>query len=64
MGRKINAYRVLVCRPEGERPFEMPRIILRLILKNCDFVTNGINLADDRKKWRAVLNVLIDFSLP
>ena len=39
MGRKINAYRVLVCRPEGERPFEMPRIILRLILKNCDFVT-------------------------
>ena len=39
MGRKTNAYRVLVCRPEGERQLERPRIILRLILKKWDFVT-------------------------
>jgi len=26
-----NAYRVLVCKPEGERSLERPRIILRLI---------------------------------
>jgi len=38
MGRKTNAYRVSVCRREGESPRERPRIMLRLILKKWDFV--------------------------
>jgi hypothetical protein len=37
-GGKRNAYRMLVCKPEGERPLGRPRIILRLILKKWDSV--------------------------
>ena len=33
MGGKRNAYMVLVCKPERDRPLGGPRIILRLILK-------------------------------
>jgi hypothetical protein len=61
-GGKRTAYRVLVCKPEGERPLGGPRIILRLILKKWGFCAlKWINLADDMNKWRAVLNVLTNF---
>ena len=38
-GGRRNAYRMIVCRSEGERPLERPGIILRLILKKWGSVT-------------------------
>jgi hypothetical protein len=63
MGEKRNAYRLLVGKPEGRRPLGRPR---RMWLDNIrtDLVEVGwcdvdrIALAQDRDRWRALLNSL------
>jgi hypothetical protein len=65
MGEKRDAYRLLVGKPERRRPIGIPR---RRWLDNIrmDLVEVGwgdvdwIRLAQDRDKWRALVNSVLD----
>jgi hypothetical protein len=65
MGEKGNAYRLLVGKPEGKRPLGRPR---RRWLDNIrmDLAKVGwsdvdwIGLAQDRNRWRAVVNSVMN----
>jgi hypothetical protein len=69
MGEKRNAYRLLVGKPEGKRPLRRPR---------CRWVDNigmdlgevgwsdvdWIGLAQDRNRWRALVNSVLNLGVP
>jgi hypothetical protein len=65
MGGKINAYRLLVGKPEGKRPLRRPRRMWVCNIK-MDLLEIGwggvdwIGLAQDRDKWRALVNVVMN----
>jgi hypothetical protein len=69
MGEKRNVYRLLVGKPEGKRPLGRPR---RRWVDNirmdpgevgwCD--VDWIGLAQDRNRWRALVNSLLNLLVP
>jgi hypothetical protein len=69
MGEKRSAYRLLVGRPEGKRPLGRPR---RRWVDNIriDFGEVGwgdvdwIGLAQDRNRWRALVNSVLNLRVP
>jgi hypothetical protein len=69
MGEKRNAYRLLVVKPEGKRPLGRPR---RRWVDNIkiDLLEIGwggvdwIGLAQDRDKWRALVNTVMNLRVP
>jgi hypothetical protein len=69
MGEKRNAYRLLVGKPEGRRPLGRPR---RGWLDNnrMDLVEVGwsdvdwIGLVQDRDRWRALVNSVLNLRVP
>jgi hypothetical protein len=69
MGEKRKAYRLLVGKPEGRRPLERPR---HRWLDNIrmDLVEVGwgdvdwIGLAQDRGRWRALVNSVLNLRVP
>jgi hypothetical protein len=69
MGEKRNAYRLLVGKPEGRRPLGRPR---RRWLDNIrmDLVEVGwgdvdcIGLAQDRDRWRALVDSVSNLLVP
>jgi hypothetical protein len=69
MGERRNTYRLLVGNPEGKRPLGRPR---RWWVDNIkmDLLEIGwggvdwIGLAQDRDKWRALVNVVMNLRVP
>jgi hypothetical protein len=65
---KRGAYRVLVGRPDGKSHLEDPgidgRVILEWIFKKWDGIMDWIGLAQDRYRWRAVVNAVMNFRVP
>jgi hypothetical protein len=69
MGKKRNAYRLLVGKPEGKRPLGRPR---RRWVDNIrmDLLEIGwggvdwIGLAQDRDTWRALVNAVMNLRVP
>ena len=69
IGERRGVYRVLVWKPEGKNHLEDTgvngRIILRCILRNCDVGgVDWIDLAQDRDRWRALVNAVMILRVP
>jgi hypothetical protein len=64
----MNAYRILVGKPDGKRPLGRPRlggftILVWILERGCDG-TDWIDLAEDRDKWRALMNTMMNLQVP
>jgi hypothetical protein len=69
MGEVRGVYRVLLGKTEGKRPFGRPRLRWEGNIK-IDLQEVGcgdmdwIDLAQDRDRWRGVVNVVMNFRVP
>jgi hypothetical protein len=64
-GEKMNVYRLLVGKPEGKRPLGRPRYRwmgnIKIDLSEIGLsVVDWIGLAQDRYKWRAFVNAVMN----
>jgi hypothetical protein len=69
MGEKRNMYRLLVGKPEGKRPLGRPRRrwidnIKTDLLKIGVSAVDWISLAQDRYRWRALVNSVMNLRVP
>jgi hypothetical protein len=69
MGEKRNVYRLLVGKPEGKRPLGRPRCtwidnIKMDLLEIGLSVVDWIGLAQDRYRWRALVNTVMNLRVP
>jgi hypothetical protein len=69
MGEKRNVYRLLVGKPEGKRPPGRPRRkwidTIKMGLVEIELsVVDWIGLAQDRYRWRARVNLLMNLRVP
>jgi hypothetical protein len=62
------AYRILVGRPEGRRPLGRPRHRwednIEIDLQEVGWGMDWIELAHDRDRWRALVNVVMNLRVP
>jgi hypothetical protein len=69
MGEKRNAYSLLIGKPEGKRPLERPRRRwvdnIRMDLGDVGWSdVYWIGLAQDRNRWRALVNSVLNLRVP
>jgi hypothetical protein len=69
MGEKTNMYRLLVGKPEGKRPLGRSRCrwmdnIKMVLLEIGLNVVDWIGLAQDRYRWRALVNLVMYLRVP
>jgi hypothetical protein len=64
----MGAYRILVGRPEGRRPLGRPRRRwednIKIDLQDVGWGMNWIELAQDRDRWTAVVNAVMNLWVP
>jgi hypothetical protein len=68
MGQVRGAYNILVGRPEGRRPLGRPRRRwedIKMDLREIRFGdVDWIHLAQDRDRWRALVNTVMNLRVP
>jgi hypothetical protein len=68
MGEKRNAYKLLVGKPEGKRPLGRPRrrwVDIRTDLGEVGWSdVDWIGPAQDRNRWKALVNSLLNLRVP
>jgi hypothetical protein len=69
MGERRNACRILVGKPEGKRPLGRPRRRcvdnIKMDLREVGWVgRDWIDLAQDRARWRAYVNAVMNLRVP
>jgi hypothetical protein len=69
MGEVRGAYNIMVARPEGRRPLGRPRRRwednIKMDLREIGFEdVDCIYLAQDRDRWRAVVNTVMNLRVP
>jgi len=68
MGERRGAYRVFVGKPEGKRPLGRPRHRwednIKMDLQKWDAGMDWIELAQDRDRWRALVNAVMKLRVP
>jgi hypothetical protein len=68
-GKKKNAYRILVGKPEGKRPLGRPRCMfvnnIKMDLREIEFGgMDWIDVAQDRDQWRALVDTVMKLRSP
>jgi hypothetical protein len=69
MGERRSAYRILVGKPEGKRPLGRPRSRwvdnIKMDLREVGWDgRDWIDLAQDRDRWRAYVNAVMNLRVP
>jgi transposase len=66
MGEKMNAYRIMVGKPEGRRPLGRPRRrwVDNIKMELREIGWGGVDLAQDRDQWRALVNTVMNLRVP
>jgi hypothetical protein len=64
MGEGRGAYRILVGIPEGRRPLGRPRRRWEYDIKMDLQEVDWIDMAQDRDRWRALVNAVMNLRVP
>jgi hypothetical protein len=59
-----NAYKMLVGKSEGKGAGVEGKVILKWILRTCPEGVDWIHMAQDRDRWRALVNTVMNLRVP